>query len=133
MAGSASAKQQVLNDSIEDNQWCRAWALIHKKIYKPGTMLMRDDGTYTTGEDDTNEYLLKKYLSRHDIELDMQEVRRVRNDICKGEAVEIINNLKKKSSTCSNSADGTQGRCTTDTLKVMCSSWRERRQLGVTS
>lgn len=96
MAGSASAEQQVLNDSIED-EWCRAWALIRKKkICIPGTNLMRYDGTYTTGEDDTNEYLLKKYLSRHDIELDMQEIRRVRNDICKEEAVEIINNLKKR-------------------------------------
>lgn len=51
--------------------------LQRKKVYIAAKDLQKDDGTYTTSEVETNEYLLQKYFPEDDPQHDMDGMREI--------------------------------------------------------
>lgn len=100
-----------LDELVEHDPWAKVWRLIgKKKTFEPKKNYRMENGQYTQTDDETNEYLLKKYFPTDEQENDTDEMRIIRNEqitytrkdepiFCLEELASIVRKLRKRKAT----------------------------------
>lgn len=93
---------------VEEGPWHRAWKMLERRqTIRPASNIKMDDVTYTTTENEANEYFIWKYYPEDDPAKETEQMREIRQermrytitnepDITAADIEDVIGRLKKR-------------------------------------